>query len=130
MLLFKKIDLWIQSILFVTTLTLMFLNWGEVKYVFYCYFFVGGWQLLSFIIHGLNKNRNNWIVCHDRILYGKNLIWLVVISAICLLLFFTPVIFIYFFGLLLVTPVYAIHYYWITWKEFNMIKQKNLIHLK
>ena len=121
MLRYKKIDLWIQP--FLIPLPFLF---GLIDPAIYCYFFVGGWQVLSVIIHLLFINKR--FLHHERREYIIKLLWLLVIGGVCAI--FGPALLFFLMGLLLMSPVFAIWYFWICQREIKMIEERNLVHLK
>lgn len=125
---FKKIDFTIQ---------LMLLVYGFTVGILYCvdpihylasqallwYLVTGGWQLLSFFLHRLY--RTGWYPAKGRNHYRQALL---ILLAICLLSI--PVWPLFGFFLLFSSPLLAIWYTYITYREVKLIEHQELVHLK
>jgi hypothetical protein len=122
MLAFKKIDLWIQVALSICAvlLTLIF-NFG---FIMLFYLGVGGWQLISCIIHYIFKRW--YISSENRNEYLRDVVFFV----FCSLLLIPAIGLLVGFLAMVVTPFFAIWYMRICQKEIAMLKHKALIHLK
>lgn len=124
----KIFDLSIQ--LLITIGGLIWLLTGSNNSLFYIYYFLGGWQLLSFLAHLLVKE--NWLHQAGRKRYFLTLLWTAGFGIISYLLLLAEVSLILFYmaALLFVTPFYAIWYFIIGFRELSAIKNRELIHLK
>ncbi len=96
----------------------------------YWYYILGGWQVLSYIIHEFNgapwrnkKERNNYGIC---------LRWILIIGLILYLLvkLDVPLILFYLFAMLFVGPIMAVWYFLIGYREYVQIQHREFIHLK
>ena len=124
--LLKQADLVIQAILF-TTGIITFLLFSDSFSFIYFYFFLGGWQLLSLGVHP-----KNLFFRKERLQYAKTILGLIIIGSLSLVLSLLgfPIILIYLFALLLVSPGFAIWYFMICFREIQLMNKKELIHLK
>lgn len=123
----KLTDLLTQCILMLLVLTLL-LTGTDTGTIFQLFYFVlGGWQLTSFLIQ-LCITRDSWYLQRQRSLYGKTVAWTIAGA----LLVFTgfPLGLLYLWGLIFITPLYAIWYLLISVREMQVIRMKELIHLK
>ncbi len=96
------------------------------------YFLTGGWQMLSFFIH-LFAADQLWYNNKSRVTYAKTLIWTFIAGMAALLLGSVTdsgLALFYLFAMLVITPFYACWYFYIGITEINIIRQKELIHLK
>ncbi len=128
---FKLTDLLGQGILVLATLVLL-LSKGFVEEVFFLFYFVlGGWQFFSFLVH-LFIDTESWYHRKHRLIYGKTIAWTVAaaVGSFLLSLAGTPIIIIYLYAVLFITPLYAIAYGMISYREWQTILRKELIHLK
>jgi hypothetical protein len=131
---FKVIDVSMQTILILTGLISGIndlLGSGDSWYYFY--FVVGSWQVISLIIHLIAFR--NLLLHHRRIFYARILLAMAGIGITCVLFFLLSnelgfLIFLYLFGLLWFSPVLAIIYLHICWREYRLIIKRELIHLK
>lgn len=127
---FKILDLSLQvTALFIPFLISIFRG-NQVRFLD-IYFFVGGWQVASFLAHLAMKA--SWIRQKERNRYGKVIFGTAASGLISLALLYLNiwgVLFCYLFGLLAVTPVFAIWYFYISLQELDTIRQRELIHLK
>lgn len=128
---FKVIDYWISLVLIVA-----FFIYGFVKQdsgFIIGYFVVGGWQLISIIVH----SANNWFfsVNSSRSNYTKVIIW---IGIIILLSFFSALLFnpigylllIELLVLLIAAPLMAIYYTIMCYEEVYVKMKRPLAFLK
>ena len=127
--LLKQADLVIQAILF-TTGIITFLLFSDSFSFIYFYFFLGGWQLLSLGVHALHPK--NLFFRKERLQYAKTILGLIIIGSLSLVLSLLgfPIILIYLFALLLVSPGFVIWYFMICFREIQLMNKKELIHLK
>ena len=117
---FKLIDFWGQVLLIAGSL--LSILWDS-EIVFYGYFFVGGWQLLSCVAHGSLKDK--YFAVNDRKYYLLTLLWVFITGIVTI-----PVWILYGFGLLFVSPFLAIWYASICYAENKLLEHKSLVHLK
>lgn len=126
---YKLFDLSVQCLSFGTGLFLLFFDTPE-PYLFYTYFFVGAWQLLSLLFHWIDNKGLQFL--SERQSYAKTVLWFIIAGVICtlLLLIEVPAIFLYLFASLLLTPLLAIWYMSICYREIIHLRKRDLIHLK
>lgn len=126
---YKLFDLSVQLLLFIAGLFMLFFDTRKL-YSFYTYFFVGTWQLVSLLIHWIDNTGLQFF--SERRFYTKTVLWFIIAGAICalLLLLKIPAIFLYLFASLLITPLLAIWYMSICYREIIHLKKRGLIHLK
>ena len=87
--------------------------------ILYLYCAVGAWQLLSFFFHLSRKEE--WLRFKDRRLYGKTLLWLLLIGLVAAV---AQGIIIYLFILLIFSPILAVCYFGIGLMEVNPLYEK------
>jgi hypothetical protein len=115
--LFKQIELIINTVL-ISLFLVLFIFTKNYEFVFTGYFVVGGVQLLAIIIHIFK----GWFIGFASLRTFYN--WLLLILAALL----PTGLSIYF--LLFASPVMALFYLFICYREWKIIKFKELIHLK
>jgi hypothetical protein len=102
---FKKIDVTVQLLLILAAsiVNLLFQRDFLSEYLMVSYFIVGGWQILSVIVHALNPLpfRSRW-----RRVYLWTLLSIVILGLFCI-----PVFLYYLFFLLFVSAALAIFYF-------------------
>jgi hypothetical protein len=121
---FKKIDFEINVILIIICTVFAFCNGGAGFFI--GYFVVGGWQLVSMLVHYYK----NWF-CEKgtkRRSYQTAVI-VVLISALTGFIFF-PIMMLVAIVLLFAAPVMAIYYTWICYDETYVKMQRPLALLK
>lgn len=121
---FKIIDTWISIILIFSFVVLSFI-WRDARFI-YGYFVVGGWQMISMIVHTLN----NWF-CYrgsDRRIYHKVIVWLLIGTLAGIILY--PVLFVILVLLLFLAPFMAVYYTYICYDEVYHKMQRPLAQLK
>ncbi len=125
----KIADLGIQVVLFLAGLA-VFLLTNEEQLYFYFYYLLGSWQILSLLIHHIDNRGLQFF--QKRRIYSQAIAGVFITGAISLLLliFKTPVIIFYLFGLLLLSPFLAIWYMSICYREILQLRKRELIHLK
>lgn len=121
---FKEADAWISIVLITGFAVAGIIN---RDYTFLLgYFVVGGWQIISMIIHVINgwftekdskRNRYHWIV---------TVILIVALSGFA----FYPILFYLLFILLFVSPFMAVFYTWLCFDEVKKLNQRPLALLK
>lgn len=128
---FKLTDLLVQGFLLLASLLLLLIRGPEEEVLVLFYFVLGGWQLLSFLIH-LLVSTESWYHQRHRLMYGKTVAWTMVAAAGSFLLSLagTPLILFYLFALLFISPLYAVAYGIISYREWQTMLRKELIHLK
>ena len=130
---FKLIDLFIQGVLLLVAVVFGITN-ESVNWALYFYLGVGLWQLISMSFHYFFIPPT--IFQQDRNLHGK----LVLLTLMLGMLLFIPVLFeiyamivplyVYLFGLLILSPLLAIFYFAICWKEYRLIVRRELLRFK
>ncbi|MBL7746877.1 MAG: hypothetical protein JNM19_05580 [Chitinophagaceae bacterium] len=127
--LFKLTDILTQAGILVGSLVFIIIPQNSYNLI-NLYFIMGGWQVLSLLIHSLFAE--GWLAQKDRRSYGKTILWTFITGILCYLSLFAglPLIMLYLFALLIVSPMFAVWYFIICVKEWRSIKMKELIHLK
>ena len=121
---FKKIDIYI-SILLIAGFTLMsFVNMDSTFFV--GYFVVGGWQLVSMVIHAAL----GWFTQAYTRRYVYQFIVLGIIVMALSGLVFEFLLILLAFPLLFAAPFMAMYYTWICYYELNTIIKRPLAYLK
>ncbi len=120
--LYKELDLWIQVVLILVCTIYPLI---DRSFLFSSYFIVGGWQLISSLVHEFL--RKLYFPAHNRRYYYRTLFWLLVAGILCWL---TPLILLYGMLLLIISPLLAIWYLHICYTETRVLKHKSLTHLK
>ena len=119
---FKRIDFWISCILITMFLVLSLIKMDETFII--GYFVVGGWQVISMIIHAVN----NWFTQKGgaRHSYHWTVFWLFILTGTC---FFIPVIILFIlFPMLFAAPFMALYYTWLCYNEVY-VKMKRPIEI-
>src|SRR5689334_8026384 len=127
---FKSVDVVIQLVTIVGGISVCLLDF---KFLFYPYFIVGGWQLLSCLIHSIvgsyypvtSRKYYLWTL---GIIFLLGLITLVAFSYNELIL--GDWIFYYLEFLLIFSPIMAVWYCFICYKELRLYQQKEWIQLR
>lgn len=127
----KLTDLIGQGLLLLTTLLLLLFDSEKENALILFYYVLGGWQFLSFLIH-LFVNPDSWFHQKNRMLYGKTILWTIVGLVGSFMLSFTgiPLLIYYLYAVVFITPLYALAYMMISYRECQSIARKELIHLK
>lgn len=126
--LFKLTDLLTQAALFLAGLVLFFWEWERAAAVTIFYGILVAWQLLSFLLH-LFFSRESWYHKKYRTLYAETGLVLLVLLAGGVFLF--PIATLYFIYLFFAAiPLYVTWYMVIVTRELQLIRRKELIHLK
>lgn len=99
----------------------------------YFYFIVGLWQISSTIVHIFFTTHTT--LHHHRRFYLKLVLITLILGLIFGILFSLEpssafFLLLYFYGLLWLSPLMAFYYLYICWKEYDLIKKRELIHLK
>ena len=121
----KKIDVAGQFGLILISVFVVLIS-STRGFVFYGYFFVGGWQLLSAAIH--HFQRQHLLLSRSRKKYHFCLAFVVGIGLSCFL--FHAIIYFYLFGLLLFSPIMAVWYLVFSINELDVWEARALVHLK
>lgn len=120
---FKITDVIISATLIVLFLVMALAMPGEI--IFVGYFVVGGWQLLSIIVHISNK----WftVVKSQRYYYS----WFVFVVLACGALgFLIYPLFLVLYFLLFAAPVMAVYYTGLCLYELQLLNDRKLFQLK
>ena len=120
---FKKTDL-IISIALIIVCTIVSLVKNDVTFI-YSYFIVGGWQVISMVVHAVN----GWFTRKKsmRVIYH----WTVIIIFIAAsLTFIVPQFFFIFYIMLFAAPVMALCYTGICYREVREIRERHSLALK
>lgn len=126
---FKSLDLGLQLILFITGVLFCVLTPRNFTYA-YC--IVGSWQMLSCIVHGFIPT---YYPYSGRKIYLWALLVLISLGFVIFSIdsfqsFSTGAIIYFLFGLLIVSPMMAIWYTYICYKEVKLFQQKEWIQLR
>lgn len=121
MILFKKIDLFIQALCTFCCVWVAAVKGSDWGFLFYP--LVGGWQVISTGVHA--GFRSHYYVHKHRRLYH----WLLLLSALLLATLLTGSI-IAGFIMLIAGPTMAVWYFYICCREFSLLIFKNAVHLK
>jgi len=126
--LFKTIDLYMQALLCLLSLLLLLFENYHFSFI-HPYIIVGGWQLVSFLIHLFSTPT---YLHQTRKIYGITIliVALLGLAALALLSIDIPFLVYYMIGLLIVSPILAGWYFIICFKEVKLLQQKALVHLK
>ncbi len=120
---YKLYDLLISTALIVIFLVISLLQKDHSFFI--GYFVVGGWQLISMIVHIYY----NWFTQQGgkRYYYSSAVFIILVIAALGFVIY--PFLLI-FYVLLFAAPFMAVYYAWICYTEVRAIYQHELIQLK
>ncbi len=126
----KRIDFFIQAILILAGFAFAFIRGFDGDEVLFAYLIVGAWQLLSCLVNAV-WTRGQWKVS-DRKAY---LIFVFIVLGTGVIFYITAdligdAIFTYLIGLLILTPLMALWYLSICYREWQLIRTKDLMHLK
>lgn len=128
MLLYKKVDLVMQVLLIFSLVAYAILSsknyalLGDGNYLLLFYFLLGGWQLLSCFIHGISEN---YYQDRDRKFYLRGVLIVFVAGVITV-----PAFIIYGAIMLFVSPILAVWYIMICYREIRMLRERRLFQLK
>jgi len=133
MLVLKKIDVYGQIACFCIALVLVISQYRcsmlfdkSLPVCFLSFFIVGGWQLISAVIHKICCGRQ--IVSRYRTNYNKVLLAILLFATLSI---FAPfLVGILAIGLLYLSPIMAIWYIRFSYKELQIWEAKAFIHLK
>lgn len=126
---FKILDCWVSIILIVVFVAYGFIEMSGKSLI--GYFIVGGWQIVSMIIHQVNHLFTQ--KGEQRIFYHKMILTLVIALVVIIglaqlvELFFIPILVILFL-LLVLSPIMAIYYTYLCYEE-TYIKMKRPMEL-
>lgn len=125
----KQFDLAIQVLILLVCLVRAILV-HELAEMFWAYFFLGGWQLLSFGIH--HFMHYGWKNQLARKEFGKLLRLILVVFVILLIFYYLslPLLLFFLLGMLFAGPAMAIWYFLIGVGELRNMYYRDLIHLK
>ena len=118
----KKVDVYGQVILFAAALIWALFTQIEPAWLI-GYFVIGGWQLLSVMVHWAWSS--HWPLRTDRSLYAWVLILLLLAGLISLIV--TPGIFIYLGLPMVAGPLLAVWYFKISFRELSSWQLRTLI---
>lgn len=121
---YKLIDFYGSLVLIVSCLIYGLIKANE--YALLGYFIVGGWQLVSMLVHQLN----GWFVAagSNRRRYHLLVFWCLIIAAIGMVIY--VLLLLELFILLFVAPVMAIYYSTLCYQELKMMGSRPLAQLK
>lgn len=122
--LFKRIDFIIQVILLSGSILLLMIC--GIAFLFYPYFLLGGWLLISILVHWIF--RNNYLAASGRKDSQLVVLGLLLIGALgCLFPSFLPPVAIV---ILIIFPFLAINYIFTCRNENEMLELRDFFHLK
>jgi hypothetical protein len=114
---FKRFDFLVQMMLFVVWLGVALAAQGLLLYL-YC--ITGGWQIVSILVHAFA----------DKYFYKDSSrtrhAWTALVTGVCALPPLGAVTLVIFFGLLIITPVFATWYSIICYSEIETARQQGL----
>ena len=120
---FKRYDLLI-SIFLITGCTIYSLVKGDFTFIF-CYFIVGGWQIISMLVH----STKGWFTRKSSKRYYYH--WTVaVIIALGLSAFVISFLLIIYYVMLFMAPLMAVFYTLMCYDEVKELKQRHSLALK
>ncbi len=123
MLVFKKIDLWI-SVISIFVFTVLGVICNDATFLV-GYFSVGGWQVMSMLVHHFNNSFTNKGSLRHNYHYFTLVAVLLMLSTP--LLKVTGIVFII---LLFAAPFLAVYYSTICFKELKVLEARAFIQLK
>ncbi|MBS1495261.1 MAG: hypothetical protein JSU03_01415 [Bacteroidetes bacterium] len=120
---FKFFDTWMSIILITVFLIASVINMDET--FIYGYFVVGGWQIISMVIHAIN----GWFTAKGSIRILYHWVVAIVIALTILGLLVYPILYLMLFILLFAAPIMAIVYTTICYDETyrKMVRPLDLI---
>ena len=121
---FKQTDYVISLLLILTFVVMSFIN-QDITWIV-GYFVVGGWQVISMIIHAFF----GWFNVKNSRRYVYQYIVLIIIVLALLGLIVKPILFLLAYPMLFAAPVMAIYYTWICYDEVYEKMQRPLYFLK
>lgn len=123
--LFKKTDCWISTglITICTIITLVSLTFSTL---IYCYAVVGGWQVISMLVHLLN----HWFMRKGNARSRYHWLSFGLLVAALTGLIIPPFLFIILTILLFISPVLAVVYVSICYTELKELKLRYSLNLK
>lgn len=121
---FKQTDYVISLLLILTFVVMSFIN-QDITWIV-GYFVVGGWQVISMIIHAFF----GWFNVKNSRRYVYQYIVLIIIVLALLGLIVEPILVLLAFPMLFAAPVMAIYYTWICYEEVYVKMQRPLFFLK
>lgn len=130
----KRMDFFIQAVLILAGFVFAFIRGFAGEEVLFAYIIVGAWQLMSCLINALWK-KGQWKVS-DRKAY---LFFVFIILGSGSIIYITAdmtsdkadnLIITYLIGLLILTPLMALWYLSICYREWQLIRTKELMHFK
>lgn len=121
---FKQTDYLISLLLILVFVVMSFINQDMTWIV--GYFVVGGWQVISMIIHAFF----GWFNVKNSRRYVYQYIVLIIIVLALLGLIVKPILFLLAYPMLFAAPVMAIYYTWICYDEVYEKMQRPLYFLK
>lgn len=122
---FKLIDVWINIILILSSIFIAPFITHDLE-IIYCYFIVGGWQIISMTIHYLNK----WFIKESNKRKYYQLLVLAIIILFLVGLYFNPILALLAYPLLFLSPFMAIYYTSICFNEVYYKMRRPLSQLK
>lgn len=118
----KTVDFWVQVILMFSAIVLIVKGW---EYFIFSYLIVGGWQLLSMIVHEINK----WFVSsHSQRRVYHNIAYIAVLIILATSL--VPALFVFYYIMFLAAPVIAFYYTSLCYNETFKLLRRPLSQLK
>lgn len=120
---FKVFDVSLSILLIIICCIYALVN---TKYLMVGYFVVGGWQLISMVIHAINK----WFTKRSSARYVYQTVVLVIICLGFTGILVPQVLMAMLFLLVFVSPFMAIYYTWLCYHELTVRMRRPLAALK
>lgn len=131
---YRKIDIATQVIVILAGITYGIISICRSGDSFiYFYFIAGLWQISSMIVHIFFTAPTTFH--YHRRFYAKLVLIALTLGLVIGILFSLEpssafFLILYLYGLLWLSPILAFYYLYICWKEYHLIKKRELIHLK
>jgi hypothetical protein len=125
----KRLDFFIQALLILAGIAIVILGFDNDAFI-YPYIIVGAWQMLSCLVNAV-WTKGQWKVS-DRKAYLITVLIVVLTGVIIYMMadLIGELIITYLLGLLILTPLMALWYLSICYREWQLIRTKDLMHLK
>jgi len=121
---FKLIDYWGSIILIITSVILGVA--ADPFFFIYGYFVVGGWQIISMLVHATN----HWFSAKGTGRYMYHCIVAFIVALALIGIVFESILMLVLFPLLFAAPFMAIFYTWLCYRELYVKMQRPLAMLK
>ena len=122
----KKIDVYGQLILIIASFIYAFVQNNATSV--YCYYIVGGWQLISFSIHAILRKKVITVVCRN--FYSFSLILSVASFLFCVAFHLYEQTMLLLIAFLFLAPLMAVYYLLISFRELSIWQHRQFIQLR